>query len=236
MAGLTVRGKDQRWLSRHRGITEDPAGTNSDHRPDGIRAAQTRLGAWLIGLPWCGVWAANGLLAGGVQGVSYRQASVRLIELDAKAGRAPFRDWLPPGEWRRVLRGDLVVLFGPGVHVETVRAFKRVSGAVWVRTDGGNTSSGTAGSQSNGGGSFPRWRPLSDVYGFARVDYPGGATKRMRDRVAMAAGARGRLPGRSSWGAVDAPSSDRLLLETLRAMAPDSREALALDEELRGVL
>ena len=41
-----------------------------------------------------------------------------------------------------------------------------------VRTDGGNTSSGNAGSQDNGGGSYPRWRRISDVHGFALVNFP----------------------------------------------------------------
>lgn len=37
----------------------------------------------------------------------------------------------------------------------------------------GNTSSGEAGSQANGGGVFARVRPLADVHGFALVNYPG---------------------------------------------------------------
>lgn len=171
MAALTPRGRDQRWLSSHRGITEQPWGSNRDNREDGITAAQKRLGNWLVGLAWCGTWAANGLLAAGVKGVSYRQASVALIEDDARAGRAPFREWLPASAYKQVLRGDLVVLFGRGVHVGTVRSFKKTGGHVYVITDEGNTSSGVSGSQSNGGGSYRRVRALSDVHGFARVDY-----------------------------------------------------------------
>jgi hypothetical protein len=41
-----------------------------------------------------------------------------------------------------------------------------------IRTEGGNTGSGDAGSQANGGGAYPRLRRLSDVHGYARVDYP----------------------------------------------------------------
>lgn len=229
MAGLTVRGKDQRWLSSHRGITEQPPGSNRDNRVDGITAAQKRLGAWLVGLPWCGVWCANGLLAGGVKGVTYRLASVAFIEDDAKAGRGPFRDWQPRSKFRRVLRGDLVVLFGRGVHVETVRAFKKVGGAWYVRTDGGNTSGGPGGSQSNGGGSFPRWRPLSDVYGFARVDYPGG---RALARAAMVVEAR-RAPFELLAGDRGV-NSDRLLLERLDRNV--SAEAFEFYDALKGAL
>lgn len=230
---LTVRGKDQRWLSTHRGISEQPAGSNTDKRPDGIRAAQTRLGSWLIGLPWCGVWAANGLLAAGVKGVNYRQASVSLIEDDARAGRAPFRDWLGAASYRRVLRGDLVVLFGRGVHVETVRAFKKIGGQVYVVTDGGNTSSGFLGSQSNGGGSYRRVRPLSDVWGFARVDYPGGT-----GRLARAAMALDALTARPEpAGTHDGTSSDSRLLTLLESQSRVSHpEAFEFRDAMKGAL
>jgi hypothetical protein len=168
---LSPRGRALRWLTRHRGCTEQPAGSNSDRRGDGIRAAQLRLAlgaSWLTGQPWCGVWAASALLAAGVKGVTSRLASVALIEDDARARRRPFRGWTTNP--RRVLRGDLVVLFGRGVHVEVVRGVYPRLGL--VRTDGGNTTAGNAGNQANGGGSFARWRPLSVVHGFALVDYP----------------------------------------------------------------
>jgi hypothetical protein len=228
MAALTVRGKDQRWLSSHRGITEQPAGSNRDNRADGITAAQRRIGTWLVGLPWCGVWAANGLLAAGVKGVSYRLASVAFIEDDAKAGRAPFRDWLPASQHRRVLRGDLAVMFGRGVHVETVRSFRQVSGAWYVITEGGNTSSGTTGSQSNGGGSFKRVRPLANVYGFARVDYPGGRV------LARAMMALDRGPVEVPADTSRSPSSDRALLEALDPGS--SPEAFEFYDALKGAL
>lgn len=160
------------WLERHRGITESPAGSNSDHRTDGIRAAQLTLaggGRWLIGQPWCGVWAAAALRAAGVQGITARLAAVAYIEDDARAHRAPFRGWTT--DPRKVLRGDLVVLFGRGIHVETVRSIDLARGI--IITDGGNTSSGPGGSQSNGGGAFKRTRSLADVHGFALVNYPG---------------------------------------------------------------
>jgi hypothetical protein len=165
---LTPRGRALRWLTQHRGCTEQPPGSNSDRRHDGIRAAGLRLAAWLPGNPWCGVWAANALIAAGVKGVTARLASVARIEDDARAHRRPFRGWTT--DHRKVLRGDLVVLFGRGVHVETVRGVYPRLGL--VRTDGGNTTSGAAGDQANGGGAFPRWRPLSAVHGFALVDYP----------------------------------------------------------------
>lgn len=173
MAQLTPRGKALRWATKHRGITEQPAGSNRDNRKDGIRKAQVDCaggGSWLIGQPWCGVWCFNALQAAGVRGISSRQASVALIEDDAKKRRGPFAGWTrDPG---KVLRGDLVVLFGRGVHVGLVREVDAKRGIVIC--DEGNTSSGSAGSQDNGGGAYRRVRPLSAVHGFARVDFPGG--------------------------------------------------------------
>lgn len=166
---LTARGRALRWMTRHRGCIEQPPGSNRDNRKDGITAAQQRFGSWLVGQAWCGTWCANALRAAGVHGVSSRLASVALIEDDAKARRAPFRGWThDPGQ---VLRGDLVVLFSRGCHVEMVRQVDRHRGL--LITDGGNTSSGSAGSQSNGGGSYRRVRALRDVHGFALVNYPG---------------------------------------------------------------
>lgn len=172
---LTPRGRALRWLTNHRYLTEQPANSNTDNRKDGIRKAQIDCAGganWLVGQPWCGVWCFNALQAAGVKGISSRMASVGFIEDDAKARRAPFRGWST--DPKRAIRGDLVVLFGYGVHVETVRstawAYRKLG---LIRTDGGNTSSGSAGSQANGGGSYPRWRRLSEVHGFALVDYPG---------------------------------------------------------------
>lgn len=191
--GLTVRGKAMRWMSTHRGITEQPSGSNRDNRADGIAAAQKRLAVWLVGLAWCGVWVANALLFAGVEGVSWRLASVNWIEDAARRGDKPFRDWLAPtfANLRRCLRGDLVVLLGRGVHVGMLRAIKYVKGIGWVLiTEEGNTSSGNLGSQSNGGGSYRRERPLTIVHGLARVDFPGGPAKvRKLTRVAAFAGA-----------------------------------------------
>ena len=171
---LTPRGRALRWLTNHRGITEQPAGSNRDNRKDGITAAQRRCAGgadWLIGQPWCGVWAYNALRAGRVKGLSSRLASVALIEQDAKRSRGPFRGWTTnPRDPRKVLRGDLVVMFGYGVHVGVVRkVYPRLG---YLICEEGNTSSGNAGSQDNGGGSYRRVRRLSDVRGFALVDYP----------------------------------------------------------------
>lgn len=178
----STRSRALGWLKAHRGMTEQPPNSNTDNRPDGIRRAQVRLGGWLVGQPWCGVWAASALMAAGVQGVTWRLASVALIEDDARAGRGPFRSWIArPSRtsraWRRngeIRVGDLVVMYGRGVHVETLRSKSPwLLARGYVLTDGGNTSSGTGGSQSNGGGAFLRKRRVVDIHGVARVRYPG---------------------------------------------------------------
>lgn len=234
---LTARGKALRRMSTHRGITEEPWGSNTDKRPHkgdgrwGIRKAQEALASWLVGLAWCGTWCAWALSAAKVKGVSYRQASVALIEDDARAQRAPFWDWQPPANYRKVLRGDLVVWFGRGVHVEMVRGFKRINGQVYVITDGGNTSSGSGGSQSNGGGSYRRVRPLSQAHGFARVDYPGGAAKRALNWFGSQAEKLwpAKVEPPTSAQSRDMPISDMLLLHGLKDA---EGEAAAFADEL----
>lgn len=178
---LTPRGRALRWLTKHRGITENPAGSNRDKRVDGITAAQRRVAGgadYLVGQAWCGTWCAAAALHAGVKIHSpERWASVAFIEDDARAERNGFRGWT--NGTKGVLRGDLVVLFGRGVHVETVRAtfpLGRSKRYGWILSDGGNTGPGDSGSQANGGGAFRRWRRLSDVHGFALVDY-GSAGK-----------------------------------------------------------
>lgn len=164
------RSKSASWHDSHLGITEDPSGSNRDSRSDGISASQRKCaggGSWLIGQPWCGVWAFRGLLAAEKvkeDGSASWLASVAQIENYARAGRAPFKGWTTDGS--KASKGDLVVLFGRGIHVGTVQSVS----SSYVKTWEGNTSSASSGSQSNGGGSFERDRSrASEVYGYALV-------------------------------------------------------------------
>lgn len=163
------REQSAAWHESHLGITESPPGSNCDSRKDGIRNAQDKCagGTWLRHTPWCGSWAFMGLYAAGKvtdDGSFSWMASVAQIEDRARKGLAPFRDWTTDGSKART--GDLVVLFGRGVHVGTVRAID----PNYAYTYEGNTSSGNGGSQSNGGGSYKRARSRrTAVYGYARV-------------------------------------------------------------------
>lgn len=152
------------------GYTEQPPNSNSDNRSDGIRTSQDRTagsGTWLRGQPWCGCWCFYALQEVGVKSLGSWMASVASIEDYAKQKAYCFTGWTTDRSKVRV--GDLVVIGGRGVHVETVRGFSGSNTLTW----GGNTSSGSSGSQSNGGGAFERTRSPGEVYGYALVRYPG---------------------------------------------------------------
>jgi peptidoglycan hydrolase-like protein with peptidoglycan-binding domain len=170
--GSTGSGREAtlNHLSKRVGYTENPADSNCDNRSDGIRVAETRTaggGTWLLYQPWCGSWCFYGLEAGGVQKLGSWMASVASIEDYAKSKSYCFKGWTT--DRSKVKKGDLVVIGGYGVHVETVRGF---DGSTTL-TYGGNTSPGSSGSQSNGGGSFARSRSPSEVRGYALVRFPG---------------------------------------------------------------
>lgn len=163
----TWRDKVAAWHQAHLGITESPPGSNCDSRVDGIRHAQDGCagGTWLRHQPWCGVWAWAGLHSAGLvkKGTGW-MASVSAIEDHARKAQGPFRAWTFDGS--HVSKGDLVVLFGRGIHIGTVRDID----AHLVYTWEGNTSADSSGSQSNGGGAFRRTRTRrGQVFGYALV-------------------------------------------------------------------
>lgn len=166
-SGGNWRDKSAKWHDGHLGITESPPDSNCDSRSDGIRTSQDGCanGTWLRNQPWCGCWAWSGLYAAGKvkKGDSWL-ASVASIEDYAKAGKGPFKGWTTDGT--KAKKGDLVVLFGRGQHVGTIRSVDSNYAYTWE----GNTSSGSGGSQSNGGGSYKRSRSRSsETYGYALV-------------------------------------------------------------------
>jgi hypothetical protein len=165
---VTPRGKvaDRALAFAKMGIKEKPAGSNSGPYITGWQRHTARGASYLYHQPWCGIFAENLCAYAGVN-TSPRWASVGFIEDDAKAHRNGFRGWTRNP--KSVLRGDLVVLFGYGVHVEIVIAIH----STYILTVGGNTSAGSSGSQSNGGGVFLRRRSYTDVRGFALVNFPG---------------------------------------------------------------
>jgi hypothetical protein len=174
---LTARGEALHFASTHRGIRETRP--NFDNRPNardprwGIAKAQyyTAGGAhWLDGTPWCGEWLDLIFRHAKVQNLSSRLASVALIEDDARRGHGPFTHWLEPSEWKHAERGDAVVMFGRGIHVELLRQFVHRSDGTYAVNDGGNTSP-PGGNQSEGIGTFRKFRPIHQIHGIAHVDY-----------------------------------------------------------------
>lgn len=157
-------------FSKRDGYTESPAESNCDDRPDGIRTAQDRTAqgaTWLRHEPWCGCWCYYALDEAGVTGMNSWMASVASIEDRAKQKLSPFKGWTT--DRSKVKVGDLAVIGGYGVHVATVRGFSGSNTLTWE----GNTSPGTSGSQSNGGGAYHRTRYASEVRGYALVRFPG---------------------------------------------------------------
>lgn len=169
-SGGSSRQKAMSHQDKRVGYTENPANSNFDDRSDGIKISQrhTAGGAtWLDRQPWCGCWCYYACETAGVVGIDSHMASVAQIEDYAKAGQKCYRGWTT--DRSKVTEGDLVVIGGYGVHVEMVRGFNGSN----TLTYGGNTSSGSSGSQSNGGGAYKRERTPSEVRGYALVDYPG---------------------------------------------------------------
>jgi hypothetical protein len=154
------------FLGARLGYTENPADSNKDTRSSGISTSQLHCLGW-DGEPWCGCWAYFGEEAAGVAGIDSSLASVAAIEEEARAGVAPFRGWTT--DRSKVRPGDLVVIGGYGVHVATVR---KIDGSNTLTREG-NTSAGSSGSQSNGGGAYDRTRYPSEVRGYALVRFPG---------------------------------------------------------------
>lgn len=166
----SARSKLAAHFDPRKGFTEQPANSNCDNRSNGIRTAQDKTAGgatWLRYQPWCGCWCFYALQSVGVQGLGSWMASVASVEDYAKQRSGCFTGWT--GDRSKVRMGDLVVIGGRGVHVGTVRGFSGSNTLTWE----GNTSSGTSGSQSNGGGAFERSRSPGEVYGYALVRYPG---------------------------------------------------------------
>lgn len=153
------------WCRVQEGTVETPAGSNlvpywglwhlatGQPIPGGTDPTQGRL------RPWCGTFAWAALHAGGWTAPA-DFVSVWAIEEWARAH----------GRYREgagdIIPGDVLILLGHGQHCGIAR-----TGAEYgqVATVEGNTSSGSAGSQDNGGGVFARLRPAPLVVGRVRV-------------------------------------------------------------------
>jgi len=152
------------WGRQFIGRTESPSNRGSW----GLNAWQAELaagGTWLHAAPWCGIYVWACLTKGArVKGLTSRCAAVAYIYADAAAGR---NGWKSRHGRTDGKPGDAVILFGTSTHVGLIE--KRVPGG-YITLEG-NTSSGNAGSQSNGGGCYRRTRPYSAVVACCRPNY-----------------------------------------------------------------
>jgi hypothetical protein len=146
------------YARKHLGVTEHPPNSNRGRLID-----RWERMCEVIAAPWCGCFANACLVAAGFP----TEPWIRYcpwIESRAKGGEGGW-SWHSVGNARP---GDLM-LFGRGIaqHVELYAG----DGVTY----GGNTSSGNAGSQDNGGGVFARRRLFTDpgfpARGVARPPY-----------------------------------------------------------------
>lgn len=158
------RKKAAKWALAQVG-TREATGHNDGPKILRWQRHTARGAKYLDGAPYCGIGCENACAHAGVKTFA-TWASVAEIENLAKKNIGGFRGWT--GDRDRVRLGDLVVLFGHGIHVEFVLRVRRNE----VLTVGFNTSPDDKGSQANGGGVFIRRRPFSQVRGYALVRYP----------------------------------------------------------------
>ncbi len=160
------QGKAIAWAADQVGTRERPPNSNRGVRIDSWQREIASGAGWLLGAPYCGIGVGVALRRAGVNGVTSRVAAVAYIEDDARAGRNGFSKLVGISSAQP---GDLVCLFGRGVHVEIITGVDRSRRV--LRTIGFNTSPGVSGSQANGGGVYRRARPFSAAYAIARPRY-----------------------------------------------------------------
>jgi hypothetical protein len=150
------------WCRAQVGTTESPAGSNR-----GPLVSRWERDFHMDGQPWCGAFVGYGLRhVAGVQvpdGVVYTPNIIGY----ARAKTGGFEGWY---SWSRRKPGDLILFKWPGVssapcdHVGILDEDGN-------HTIEGNTSSGSSGSQNNGGGVYRRARGNGNVVGCARPRY-----------------------------------------------------------------
>lgn len=144
------------WLGR----------TENNNRAPWLDAwAVQYVGRWMIGQSWCGLYC---IVAWAAAGVALPKDTVSTVAILGRARRGDGFHMIDP---KKAEPGDLVVMDfdrsrGPeAMHVGLARG-PMVNGIIPTRE--GNTSSGSGGSQNNGGGIYDRTRPASVVVCVAR--------------------------------------------------------------------
>jgi hypothetical protein len=151
-----------KWAASQIGTTESPPGSNWGGKVE----QWIRLAGYTSPVPWCGCFVNAACMAGGVPSGAGWIGYTPAIISHAEHGTGGW-SWHSGGK-----PGDLALFDTPGgdpaVHVGMV---ERKLNTTTYQTVEGNTSSGTDGSQDNGGGVFRRQRSTGGnfrIVGFAR--------------------------------------------------------------------
>jgi hypothetical protein len=153
------------FAAKQLGVSERPPGSNWGPRIEGwIRAA-----GYGSPVPWCGCFANACIMAGGEPSGAGWIGYTPAIVARAKSGTGGWT-WHSSGQ-----PGDLVLFDTPGgdpaVHVGICE--RKINAATYATIEG-NTSSGSGGSQSEGGGVYRRQRSTQGnfrIIGFARPSW-----------------------------------------------------------------
>lgn len=161
-------------LTSRVGYTEDPPGSNRNMFAPWAGHAN--------GQPWC---------ASFLVGVARHEGDASLIP-DTAYTPSMANEFKARGQWHAKSeglpqRGDIVFFDFPD-NVHRIQHVEACIGGDGRRphTVGGNTSPGDAGSQSNGGGVFLRWRDPASIVGWGRPAYAAPHTTPKEDDVGAA--------------------------------------------------
>lgn len=148
------------WCRQQVGTTESPANSNR-----GPKVSTWERDFHMDGQPWCGAFVGYALRH--VGGITVPDGTVYTpnIVSYAKTRQGGFASW---ESWTNRKPGDLILFKWPGVS-RAVCDHVGILDTDGAHTIEGNTSSGNAGSQNNGGGVYRRDRGGVAVVGCARL-------------------------------------------------------------------
>lgn len=163
--------KTIRAAGAHVGETEQPAGSNKG--PGIISLCQKNILGY-DGIYWCGCYTGDlTRRVGKVTGINSRVAYTPATLEDGRAGANGFiASITDPKDFK--LGDHLLFDFGSSDPVQHTGFFLRhevQNGVAGVVAREGNTSSGSSGSQDNGGGVFDRFRPYYQIVAASRPNW-----------------------------------------------------------------
>lgn len=132
-----------KFLSDRLGWHEDPGRPN---RAVWLDKWAREVGEWMVAQPWCGLTIWQAAKAAGVKLTAETMSTVA-IRNHAQAGTGGFKAWHSASATPQL---GWVAIYGTGGPEHT--GMYAGNGMVYE----GNTSSGSGGSQNNGGGLYPR--------------------------------------------------------------------------------